>query len=154
MRSPVQIWGVRRLPPVADKGSRASGSGRQMRKPHRRRRKCREPQQESSIPLPEAASLSSVDPTGSADFLLLIPFELAKPVRIWGARGALPMADTATRASGRGQRGTKAFQSQGHSLGTATGERNLSRQRRPPYNIRPHSFGQAGTKKVAISKRN
>ena len=50
-----------------------------------------------------SSSKKSVDPTGSADFLLLMPFELAKPVRIWGARGALPVADEATRASGRGR---------------------------------------------------
>ena len=37
-----------------------------------------------------SSSKKSVIPTGMADFLLLIPFELAKPVKIWGTRGALP----------------------------------------------------------------
>ena len=68
-----------------------------------------------------SSSKKSVIPTGMADFLLLIPFELAKPVKIWGAMRPLPVAEKGSRASGSGQRGTQALRRQGHSLGTATG---------------------------------
>ena len=46
-------------------------------------------------------------------------------VRFRGMRGAPPVAGGATRMSGSGQRGTKAFESRGHSLGTATGCRQI-----------------------------
>ena len=43
-----------------------------------------------------SSSKKSVIPSGMADFLLLIPFELAKPVKIWGVKGAPPVAEGAT----------------------------------------------------------
>ena len=56
---------------------------------------------------------------------IFVPVGLEPQVRVWGARGALPVADEATRASGSGRRGTKAFESRGHSSGTATGHRHI-----------------------------
>ena len=35
--------------------------------------------------------------------LFFVPVGLEPQVRVWGARGALPVADEATRASGRGR---------------------------------------------------
>ena len=49
---------------------------------------------------------------------------LEPEVRVWGARGALPGADIATRASGRGRRGTQPRCRQGPSPGTPTGHRH------------------------------
>ena len=49
--APVQIWGATRPPPGAEGGRGASGSGRQMTKPHSRRGRCRVPQQDSSTQL-------------------------------------------------------------------------------------------------------
>ena len=46
------------------------------------------------------------------------------PMRAWGAMGALPVADEATRASGRGRRGTKVRRHRGHSPSIATGHRH------------------------------
>ena len=66
-----------------------------------------------------SSSKKSVIPTGMADFLLLIPFELAKPVKIWGARGAPPVAGGATRASGSGRNFVSV--SEQEISGTATG---------------------------------
>ena len=42
-------WEAMRAPPVAEKASRARGSGRQMRKALCRRRRCRAPQQEDAL---------------------------------------------------------------------------------------------------------
>ena len=75
-----------------------------------------------------SSSKKSVIPSGMADFLELRRFELAKPVRIWGARGALPVAGGATRASGRGLCATQAHRRQGAHRAPQTG---LGLPRRP-----------------------
>ena len=58
----------------------------------------------------------------SPDFLYVVE-GLEPKVRVRGARGALPVADTATRASGSDRRGTKVRRHRGHSPSIATGHR-------------------------------
>ena len=69
-----------------------------------------------------SSSKKSVIPFGMADFFVrCYRFELAKPVKIWGVRGAPPVAGGATRTSGSGLQKTSLLRQAKFSQGTATG---------------------------------
>ena len=68
-----------------------------------------------------SSSKNKVIPIGMALFFSPLGFELAKPVKIWGAMGAPPVAGGATRTSGSGLQKTSLLRQAKFSQGTATG---------------------------------
>ena len=85
-----------------------------------RRRDCRVPQQDSGTKIISYAAV--VEQADTRDLKSLAVKSV--PVRSRGAREAPPVADAATRASGRGRQGTSLLRQAKGLPGTATGQRH------------------------------